>query len=101
MDGRPKRHFLAQPRDAGRGDDEHPRDRRQGEQELEQRDARVGAKGPGALRAPGGRSDHRPLPTGTALAGFSFGAAGGEERREAEEEERTLAVSVVGPLTVT
>jgi hypothetical protein len=39
------------------------------------------------------------LPTGTAEAGFSFDA-GGEARRE-EEERRTLALSVVGPLMET
>jgi hypothetical protein len=41
------------------------------------------------------------LPTGTVLAGFSFDAAAGEERREVEEAERTFAESVVGPLTAT
>ncbi len=102
MHGRTQSHFLAEPPRPRCGEGQDPSHGGDSEDELDERDTVLRKKRPGAPRAPGGRRNHRPLPTGTAFAGFSFGSAGGEERREAEEDdERILAVRVVGPLTVT
>jgi hypothetical protein len=60
-------------------------------------EARSDGEGPGAAEAaPGGRKDHRPLPTGTVLrAVFVPDLAPEEPPREPLEE--TFSVRVVGP----
>ena len=100
---RADRDRLAQRPDARRDHQHENGAEHQRDEELRHRDSRTRGGRPGASTAPGGRRSHRPLPTGTELAGFSWAAGAGEEARraEGEEERRTLASSVVGPETET
>ena len=97
--GRSRGERLAHVENARRREQEHEDAEDHPQEEIGRRETGRERKGPGAQRTPGGRGAHRPLPTGTALEGFSLDAEGAGRREEVER--RTLAWMVVGPLTET